>query len=63
MTWQPHRGIWKLGMFGGDGSVRRFCEADGVTIVVRTVWLREKRELSLCRPVAGMIGSAVEAKR
>ena len=39
------------------------CEADGVTIVVRTVWLREERGLSLCRPVAGTIGSAVGPKR
>ena len=39
------------------------CEADGVTIVVRTVWLREERGLSLCRPVAGTIGSAVGLKR
>ena len=32
-------------------------------IVVRTVWLQEERELSLCRPVAGTIGSAVRLKR
>ena len=39
------------------------CEADGVTIVVQTVWLQEERGLSLCRPVAGMIGSTVGLKR
>ena len=39
------------------------CEADGVTIVVQTVWLQEERGLSLCRPVAGMKGSTVEPKR
>ena len=39
------------------------CETDGVTIVVQTVWLQEERGLSLCRPVAGMIGSAVGPKR
>ena len=46
-----------------DNLAKGFCEADGVTIVVRTVWLREERELSLCRPVAGTIGSAVRPKR
>ena len=35
------------------------CEADRVMIVVQTVWLQEERGLSLCRPVAGMIGSVV----
>ena len=39
------------------------CEADGVMIAVQTVWLREERGLSLCRPVAGTIGSAVGPKR
>ena len=39
------------------------CEADGVTIVVRTVWLQEEGGLSLCRPIAGTIGSAVGLKR
>ena len=32
-------------------------------IAVQTVWLQEERELSLCRPVVGMIGSTVELKR
>ena len=44
-------------------SIQNFCEANGVTIVVRIVWLQEERELSLCRPVAGTIGSAVGLKR
>ena len=39
------------------------CEANEVTIVVQTLWLREERGLSLCRPVAGTIGSAVGPKR
>ena len=48
------------GNCGGSGAL---CETDGVTIVVQTVWLREERGLSLCRPVAGTIGSAVGLKR
>ena len=39
------------------------CEADGITIAVQTVWLQEERGLSLCRLVAGTIGSAVGLKR
>ena len=46
-----------------NSSIRRNCETDRVTIVVQTVWLQEERGLSFCRPVAGMIGSAVGLKR
>ena len=44
-------------------TVLGICKADGITIAVQTVWLQEERGLSLCRPVAGMIGSAVGLKR
>ena len=44
-------------------SSSSLCETDRVTIAVQTVWLQEERGLSLCRPVVGMIGSAVEPKR
>ena len=44
-------------------SCLKFCEADRITIAVQTVWLREERGLSLCRPIAGMISSAVGLKR
>ena len=44
-------------------SIVARCEADGITIVVRIVWLQEERGLSLCRLVVGTIGSTVGLKR